>query len=142
MTATTHNTNGLVLKIGDGVTPTEGFTAATQITDWDGFDEKSKVIDITTLDDDYAEKDGGAVIDSGSTGMDLLFDQANSAMTTLRSGIGTKKNFRIILSNGTTQFAFAAVITGFKIMGKKDDKIRAKVSLDISGAITKSTITP
>ena len=142
MTATTHNTNGLVLKIGDGATPTEGFTAATQITDWDGFDEKSKVIDITTLDDDYAEKDGGAVIDSGATGMDLLFDQANSAMTTLRSGIGTKKNFRIILSNGTTQFAFAAVITGFKIMGKKDDKIRAKVSLDISGAIAKSTITP
>ena len=32
MTATTHNTNNLVLKIGDGVTPTEGFTAVGQIT--------------------------------------------------------------------------------------------------------------
>lgn len=139
---TTNNTNGLVLKIGDGVSPTEGFSAITQVTDWDGFDEKSKVIDITTLDDDYAEKDGGAVIDSGSTGMDLLFDPANAAQTTLRSGIGTKKNFRLILSNGTTQFAFAAVITGFKVMGKKDDKVRAKVSLDVSGSIVKSTITP
>lgn len=142
MTATTHNTNNLVLKIGDGVSPTEGFTAVGQITDWDGFDEKSKVIDITTLDDDYAEKDGGAVIDSGATGMDLLYDAANTNINTLRTGIGTKKNFKLILSNGTTQFAFAAVITGFKVMGKKDDKVRAKVSLDVSGAITKSTITP
>jgi len=142
MTATTHNTNGLVLKIGDGATPTEGFTAVGQITDWDGFDEKSKVIDITTLDDDYSEKDGGAVIDSGATGMDLLYDPANTNINGLRTGVGTKKNFKLILSNGTTQFAFAAVITGFKIMGKKDDKIRAKVSLDVSGAITKSTITP
>jgi hypothetical protein len=142
MTATTHNTNGLVLKIGDGATPTEGFTAVGQITDWDGFDEKSKVIDITTLDDDYAEKDGGAVIDSGATGMDLLYDQANTNINALRTGLGTKKNFKLTLSNGTTQFAFAAVITGFKVMGKKDDKVRAKVSLDISGAITKSTITP
>ncbi len=142
MTATTHNTNGLVLKIGDGATPTEGFTAVGQITDWDGFDEKSKVIDITTLDDDYAEKDGGAVIDSGATGMDLLYDQANTNINALRAGLGSKKNFKLILSNGTTQFAFAAVITGFKVMGKKDDKVRAKVSLDVSGAITKSTITP
>lgn len=142
MTATTHNTNGLVLKIGDGATPTEGFTNVGQITDWDGFDEKSKVIDITTLDDDYSEKDGGAVIDSGATGMDLLYDQANTNITALRTGLGTKKNFKLILSNGTTQFAFAAVITGFKVMGKKDDKVRAKVSLDVSGAITKSTITP
>jgi predicted secreted protein len=54
----------------------------------------------------------------------------------------SNKNFKLILSNGTTQFAFAAVITGYKITGKKDDKVRAKVSLDISGAITKSTITP
>jgi len=142
MTATTHNTNGLVLKIGDGDIPDEGFTAVGQITDWDGFDEKSKVIDITTLDDDYAEKDGGAVIDSGATGMDLLYDQANTNISALRTGLGTKKNFKLVLSNGTTQFAFAAVITGFKVMGKKDDKIRAKVSLDVSGAITKSTITP
>lgn len=142
MTATTLNTNSTVLKIGDGVTPTEGFTSVGQITDWDGFDEKSKVIDITTLDDDYSEKDGGAVIDSGATGMDLLYDPANTNINALRTGIGTKKNFQLILSNGTTQFAFAAVITGFKIMGKKDDKIRAKVALDISGAITKSTITP
>jgi len=142
MTATALNTNSTVLKIGDGVTPTEGFTNVGQITDWDGFDEKSKVIDITTLDDDYSEKDGGAVIDSGATGMDLLYDPANTNINTLRSGVGTKKNFKLILSNGTTQFAFAAVITGFKIMGKKDDKIRAKVSLDVSGAITKSTITP
>lgn len=142
MTATTLNTNSTVLKIGDGVTPTEGFTNVGQITDWDGFDEKSKVIDITTLDDDYSEKDGGAVIDSGATGMDLLYDQANTNITALRTGLGTKKNFKLILSNGTTQFAFAAVITGFKVMGKKDDKVRAKVSLDVSGAITKSTITP
>jgi hypothetical protein len=142
MTATALNTNSTVLKIGDGVTPTEGFTNVGQITDWDGFDEKSKVIDITTLDDDYSEKDGGAVIDSGATGMDLLYDPANTNINGLRTGVGTKKNFKLILSNGTTQFAFAAVITGFKIMGKKDDKIRAKVSLDISGAITKSTITP
>lgn len=142
MTATALNTNSTVLKIGDGVTPTEGFTNVGQITDWDGFDEKSKVIDITTLDDDYSEKDGGAVIDSGATGMDLLYDPANTNINGLRTGIGTKKNFKLILSNGTTQFAFAAVITGFKIMGKKDDKIRAKVSLDVSGAITKSTITP
>lgn len=142
MTATTLNTNSTVLKIGDGVIPTEGFTNVGQITDWDGFDEKSKVIDITTLDDDYSEKDGGAVIDSGATGMDLLYDQANTNINALRTSLGTKKNFKLILSNGTTQFAFAAVITGFKIMGKKDDKIRAKVSLDVSGAITKSTITP
>jgi len=142
MTTTTLNTNSTVLKIGDGVSPTEGFTSVGQITDWDGFDEKSKVIDITTLDDDYSEKDGGAVIDSGATGMDLLYDPANTNINGLRTGVGTKKNFKLILSNGTTQFAFAAVITGFKIMGKKDDKIRAKVSLDVSGAITKSTITP
>lgn len=141
MTATTHNTNGLVLKIGDGATPSEGFTAVGQITDWDGFDEKSKVIDITTLDDDYAEKDGGAVIDSGATGMDLLYDQANTNINALRTGLGTKRNFKLTLSNGTTHFTFAAVITGFKVMGKKDDKVRAKVSLDVSGAITKS-ITP
>lgn len=142
MTATTHNTNGTVLKIGDGATPTEVFTAVGQITDWDGFDEKTNSINTRSLDDTHEEKEGGAVIDSGSTGFDILYDLANTQASAIRSGLGTKKNFRMIMSNGTTQFAFAAVITGFKTMGKKDDKLRAKVSLDISGAITKSTITP
>lgn len=142
MTATTHNVNGTTLKLGDAATPTEVFNLVGQITDWDGFDEKSKVIDITTLDDDYAEKDGGAVIDSGSTGFDIIYDAANTRMTDLRSALGTKRNFELVLSNGTTQFAFAAVVTGIKMAAKKDDKLRAKVSLDISGAITKSTITP
>lgn len=142
MTAITINANSTVLKIGDGVSPTEGFTSVLQITDWDGTDEKSKAIDITTLDDDYSEKDGGAVIDSGSTGFDGLYDPANTNINAMRTGVGTKKNFKLILSNGTTQFAFAAVITGFKITGKKDDKIRCKFSLDISGAVVKSTITP
>jgi len=82
------------------------------------------------------------VIDSGSTGFDIIYDAANTRMTDLRSALGTKRNFKLVLSNGTTQFAFAAVVTGIKMAAKKDDKLRAKVSLDISGAITKSTITP
>ena len=37
MTATTMNTKGTIIKIGDGATPTEAFTTIGQITDWDGF---------------------------------------------------------------------------------------------------------
>jgi len=140
--ATTMNTKGTIIKIGDGATPTEVFTTIGQITDWDGFDESAKSIDITVITDDYAMKAGGGVIDSGSVSLDILYDPDNATFTSVQAALNTTVNFKIILANNTTQFAFAAVVTGIKKMAKKGDKLRANVKLDISGQIVKSTITP
>lgn len=138
--AVTVNVKGTTIKLGDGNTPTETFSTIGQITDWDGFDETAKAIDVTVITDDYVMRDGGGQIDSGKLSLDILYDPANTTFGSLQSGLNTRKNFQIVLSNGTTQFAFAAVIAGIKKMAKKGDKLRAQVSLEISGAITKSTI--
>ena len=92
MTATTMNTKGTIIKIGDGATPTEVFTTIGQITDWDGFDESAKSIDITVITDDYAMKAGGGVIDSGSVSLDILYDPANATFTSVQAALISKSS--------------------------------------------------
>ena len=137
--AVTVNVKGTTIKLGDGNTPTETFSTIGQITDWDGFDETAKAIDVTVITDDYIMRDGGGQIDSGKLSLDILYDPANTTFGSLQSGLNTRKNFQIVLSNGTT-VCFRGGDRRHQKMAKKGDKLRAQVSLEISGAITKSAI--
>ncbi|HEX5277564.1 MAG TPA: phage tail tube protein [Fluviicoccus sp.] len=139
MTATTVNTKGIELQVGNGATPTETFTACAQIVDISEAPggATTKSIDVTTLDDTFSQKDGGATLDAGSVKFEVLYDPANTQHQALKDGVGTRKNFKNVLPDGT-EYAYSGVITEFKVMSKKDDKVRASVSIDISGEVTET----
>lgn len=138
MTATTVNTKGINLSIGDGATPPdEEFTIVAQITDFNDLPGslKSKSISVTTLDDEFEQKDGGATKDSGGIKFEILYDPKNASQQMLKAAIGIRKNYYVALPGGTT-YQFAGVLTEFTPSGKKDEKIRASVSIDVSGEVT------
>ncbi len=118
---------------GDGNDFAEVFEQVAEITDWSGMGKSRKSIDTTTLEDDYTTVDEGGVITVAPLKLDALFDASNPLHQTVEDDIeGGLRNWQIEFANGQKR-QFSALVTNFERMGKKDDKIRVSVTLDISG---------
>ena len=118
---------------GDGNDFAEVFEFVAEVTDWSGMGKSRKSIDVTTLEDDYTKVDEGGVITIAPLKLDALFDANNPIHETLEDDIeGGLRNWQMQFANGQKR-QFCALVTNVERMGKKDDKIRMTVTLDISG---------
>lgn len=141
---------GAVLKMGDGASPTEAFTAIANIASISGPSETMETVDTTHLSSTggYREfrphlKDGGEVT------FTIHYDPTHA---THDDATGLKKkfddrlltNFQIDLSNlsdGGGGFAsnnlitFAAYVTNLGMNVPIDDMVTRDVTLKVSGAI-------
>jgi len=137
MTSEAFVAQGTKLKRGDGGDP-EVFTSIGDITDFTGPGGKAKIIDVTNLDSVAIEKLAG-LPDEGTLTVTLTWAPSNSQHAGLLSDRANrvKRNFQMVFSdNASTTAAIEAYVLGFTIGGKVDDKVTAKVDLEITGPIT------
>lgn len=118
---------------GNGNDFAEVFEFVAEITDWSGMGKSRKSISVDTLEDDYAKVEEGGIITVAPLKLDLLFDANNPLHKTIENDIeGGLRNWQQHFPNGEKR-QFCALVTNVERMGKKDDKIRMTVTLDISG---------
>lgn len=118
---------------GNGNDFAEVFEFVAEITDWSGMGKSRKSIDTTTLEDDYTTVDEGGVITVAPLKLDALFDAGNTLHETIENDIENGLiNWQMQFANGQKR-QFRALLTSFERMGKKDDKLRISMTLEISG---------
>lgn len=118
---------------GNGNDFAETFEFVAEITDWSGMAKSRKSIDTTTLEDDYTTVDEGSVITVAPLKLDALFDANNTLHETIENDIENGLvNWQMQFANGQKR-QFRALLTSFERMGKKDDKLRISMTLEISG---------
>lgn len=132
------SSNGTVLKIGDGATPTEGFTAIAEIKDIKGPSASVGTEEVTHQGSSAAEF-VATVLDNGEVTFDVNLDPTDTTHAALYDGMEAKEltHFQLILTDdGATQYNFAAYITKFERDMKVKGVLGASITLKISGAIT------
>lgn len=128
-------TQGTIVKRGDGGAP-ETFTAVGEVVDFTGPGGKASIIDVTHLGSTAKEKLPG-LPDEGQFSMTLNLVPGDTQQQNLRAdrAAQTKRNFQVVLSDGSTTLSFAAYVLGYAESGKVDDKVVLKIDLEITGAV-------
>lgn len=139
MTTTSVESQGVELRRGDGGGP-EVFTLVGQITSIDGPSGSAAVIDVTTLDSVAREKRMG-LPDEGQITLEGIYDPAQAQQEGLRTdrAARTLRNFELVLTDlANTTFAFSAFVLEFSLGEAVDAVVTLSVTLEITGAVTKS----
>jgi predicted secreted protein len=133
-----------LLKIGDGATP-ETFGTIAEVLDIDGPDLGLDTEEVTSHDSANGWSEHiGTILNGGEVSFDVNFvptDATHDTSTGLQGDMidRTLRNFQLVLpDSGTTTYAFAALVTGFKAAEPVKGALRASVKLKISGAVTLS----
>lgn len=140
MSSNAIETQGVVIKRGDGTGSPETFTVIPEVISFDGPGGSGNVIDVTDLSSLAKEKRMG-LHDEGQLTLEINYIPDNTVHADLRSDREnrTLRNFQIVFTDTSdTTFDFAAFVTGFSISGGVDGVVTASVTLEISGAITES----
>jgi predicted secreted protein len=134
---------GTLLKLGDGATPTEGFTTIGEVKDIGGPDLKLNTADVTnhSSTDGWKEKIG-TLLEGGQVAFKVNFIPT-TATHSFSTGLikdmvnRTKRNFKLVFPDtGATTWTFAALVTQFKPNEPVDGALEADVTLDITGKPT------
>ncbi|MGH3599813.1 MAG: phage tail tube protein [Pseudonocardiaceae bacterium] len=129
---------GTELARGDGESP-EVFSAIANVTNIDGPELTRETLDVTAHDspDEYMEFLGG-LKDSGEVSLDVNYDPAEHDTLVTDFASTDPINYTLTFPEGT-EWAFAAIMTGFKPSAPYDDKLAAEIKFKVTG---KPTITP
>lgn len=132
---------GTLLKIGDGATPTEGFTTVAEVISISGPALALGTIEVTNMSSasNYREFVAG-LKDAGEVKLDINFlptDGTQDASAGLLKDFDdrTLRDFQLVFPDAsTTTWSFSAFITAFSPSAKVDDRLTASVTLRVSGA--------
>lgn len=134
---------GTLLKVGDGGSPTETFTAIAEVTDLSGPGFELKAIDATNHSSTGGwEEFIGGLLSGGEVSFEVNFipTHATHGYSTglLKDMVNrTKRNFQLVFPDtGTTTWGFAALVTNFEPKEPVDDKLSASITLKLSGQPT------
>ena len=134
---------GTLIKIGDGATPTEGFTTIAELLDIDGVTLKSNTEDATNHSSPGSfEEKVVTTLSAGPVKLGINFIPTNATHSQSTGLIKdwknkTKRNFQIVFpDSGATTWSFAAYVTNVDIKAPVKGKLRADVTLDITGSPT------
>lgn len=134
---------GTLLQIGDGATPTEGFTTVAEVLDIGG-----PGLALGLTDGTHHGSPGGwiekipTLLDAGEVSFDIQYDPVGAthdASTGLINDMENKtlRNFQLVFPDtGTTTWSFSAYVAGFEPSAPVEGKLTASVMLDISGQPT------
>lgn len=132
---------GMSIKIGDGATPTEGFTDINSVKSISGPSGSASVIDITTLASTAKEKMMG-LKDEGQVSLNINFNPSEAthlALLTARTN-KTKTNFQLHFTDASnTVYNFAGYVLSVPVNSGVDAVVEGSVTIEISGEITITT---
>lgn len=134
---------GTILNIGDGATPTEGFYPIALVKSISGPGLSLDTEDVTTHDSTNAWEDMiPTILRSGEITLDIVYDPAegtHDATTGLVYQMESKllTNYQLIFPDtASTQWDFAAYVTGFEPSAAHDGSLGASVTMKLSGQPT------
>lgn len=139
MSSNALKSQGIDFQMGDGG-GTEVFATINEVMSISGPGGSAAVIDVTDLKSTAKEKRMG-LQDEGQITLEINYIPTDTKHALLRTAKadGDPRNFRIIFTDaGTTQWDFAALVTGFAVSAAVDDVVKASVTLEVTGAITES----
>lgn len=135
----TLKSQGVVLKRGDGGSPTEVFTAIGELTAISGVGGGSaSEIDVTSLASTAKEFILG-LKDEGEVSLSLNLDTADTMQTGLRTDRDNNvaRNFEMDLTDsGPTTISFTAFVKSYNLGVATDTQITLEVTLRLTGPAT------
>lgn len=131
---------GSAVQRGDGAS-SETFAAIANIRNIDGPTIGREYIDAThhASSGGYRER-RPSFKDAGQVSFDILFDPAQATHEGLLTDYenDTLRNFKSVFTDtSSTEWSYAAYVSGFSIAAPIDDMLTAAVTLDVTGAITR-----
>lgn len=133
---------GIKLQIGDGATPTEGFTDVAHIGDVAGPSLAMDTVDVTHHGS-TAKEFKPTIEDGGEVTLPINWDPAEATHKNAAGGLAyclkqkLLKNFKIVYPTAANDsLSFAAYVVGFEPEGPVSGKLTAKVKLRVSGPVT------
>lgn len=139
MSTNALESQGMVLKIGDGADP-EVFNPIPEIKEISGPSGSASIIDVSDLDSTAKEKRMG-LMDEGQVSLTLNFIPTNTYHAQLRTdrAARTLRNFQLLFTDTpATTWSFAGYVTKLEVSNEVDGVTEGEVELEISGAITES----
>ena len=138
MTTKAIQTEGIALRRKSDASPPVFHTIA-EVTGFQGPGGTAKVIDATSLDSTFIEKLMG-LPDEGQVTFDVNLrtdDTTGQRGLVTDRAARTLRAFELVLTDSPpTTLAFSAYVIAFAISGTTNDKVIAKCTLEISGAVT------
>jgi len=129
---------GVLLKRGDGATPTETFATIAEVKSISGPSMSTDVLDVTT----HSSAVSGAgrekiasLIDWGEISFDLNFIPTNSQHKQLLADLQArgKHNWKLVFPDvGATEWAFEGIVTSFENDMPVDDVLGASITITIT----------
>ena len=129
---------GVVISVADGGSPTGAFTTINNVTDFSGPGGQASVIDVSNLASSRREKLMG-LPDEGQFGLTLNWDPDDSGHQVLQTyrNARTRAEFKVVLTDATPKTGlFFGYVLGIVLSGSVDNAIKAAVSIEIDGAIS------
>ena len=134
---------GTFLKIGDGATPTEGFTTVSEVKSINGLKMSAKQEDVTSHSStDPWRQFISTLIDGGTVAFGLNFIPTDATQD-LSTGIlrdfnnRTRRNFQLVFPDGgNTTWTFPANIQDFGVDAPVDGVLAASITLKVAGKPT------
>jgi len=135
---------GTQLQIGDGATPTEGFTTIAGVRDINGPNMSAETIDAKAHDSPGAWGEMiPSFLNAGEVTFDIAYDPAEPTHMDGAGGLRndfknrTLRNFKLIYTDtGASEDAFSAYITAFGPSAPLADLLTASITLTLSGEPT------
>jgi hypothetical protein len=134
---------GTLIKIGDGATPTENFTTIAELLDIDGVTLKTNTEDATNHSSPSGYEDKiptTLAVGPVKFGINFIPTSATHSQST---GLikdwknKTPRGFKLVFPDiGATTWTFVAYVTSVDIKAPVKGKLRADVTLDITGSPT------
>ncbi len=128
------------LQIGDGASPTEGFTSIAEVTKLSGPKRSMNIKEFLTHSSPGAAVEKlGISINNGSVSFEFNYIPTSATHVKLLADQAafTKRNFKLILPDaGHTTWAFMALVKDFDVTEDPDGILVSKLSLEISGQIS------
>lgn len=125
---------GIALKRGDGVTPTEAFTAIASVTNVSGPEIERETYDVTAHDsvDGWREFIGG-LKDGGEVSITVNYDPRVHDDLVADFEDTAPRNYKMVFPDSLGEWALKLILKGFKQEAPVDDKLSAELTFKVSG---------
>lgn len=137
-----HAAHGTLLQIGDGATPTEGFTTIAEVKDIDlGLAQEPIEVTNHSSTDGWRERIGG-LLDGGEVTFEVNFLPADDTQDfpagLLKDMVDrTKRNFKVVFTDtANTEWLIPALVSSFEPSAPVDGALTASVTLTAAGKPT------
>lgn len=140
LSTSAHSAQGMKIAISSSISP-DTFQDIPDVVGIDGPSGSATVIDATDLDSTAREKVMG-LMDEGQVTLNINYRPDHAAHELLRAQRAAKALclFRITFTDTApaTTYIFSGYVTGFNTSGSVDNLVKASVTIEITGAITKA----